>query len=126
MIGNRAVIMNQANAGDDRVLSPRKQAQHRARVSRIGGLLKNPIIDHHNSVRAQHDLARPGRSGSGFLESEPAGVLDGSFPRLPNFLDRPCSDRKLETRDRQQFAAARGFGSKDQRGHESRYTILAC
>jgi hypothetical protein len=32
----------------------------------------------------------------------------------------------LETRKRQQFAAAWRFGSKNERGHESRYTILAC
>src|SRR5689334_5819218 len=123
MIGNRAFIVDQANAGDDRVLASGKQAQHRARVNCIGWLFQDAIIDHHDRVRAQHDLARPRRGGSGFFEGQPARILNGGFLRLSNFLDRPRTDRKLETRDRQQFAAAWGFGRKDKFWHVDRYSI---
>ena len=79
-----------------------------------------------NGVGAQHDLIRPRRRGSGFFESEAAGVVDRELARLSDFVYRPRAHRKLETRKREQFAAAWRFGSENERGHESRYTILAC
>ena len=126
VIGDSAAVVHQADAGDHGVLASGQQAQHGARLLLVIRFSENPIVHHHDGVGAQHDLIRLRRGGSGLFEGQPAGVVDRGLTRLSNFRNRPRTDRKLETRKREQFAAARGLGSKNELRHCVRYTILSC